>query len=287
MTSSEDEFESLSRKIAQRERQTRRWVWLWTLVPIIVAGVFLAYTAWQIATAEGKLNQAEANLQQVTLKLATADTGLKDLTTLIPAAQATVTAARATQVQLQSDLSQAQAALAISTAELSRAQSDLATTTAELGQARIFASDACKINPEYLKNYMGNESLEGKILLYALELQNDKVPWNEKGSSLEEGFDSPRFAMFVLQHVGKLTDRPITTLPWTILSPAPDPVDGDIVRYDAGYTMFFYRNLGYDVSEDGLSFENWDCVIGMTPLGIQVLKVNFEDIIEYLELPRL
>ena len=286
MDSSEDEFESLSRRIEQRERQTRRWVWIWTLIPIVVAFLFLAYTVWQIAKAEGNLSRANAELEQATQRLATADSNLRELRTQIPAAQATVTAAEATQAKLQADLSKVQVVLATSTAALSRSQSDLATTTAELGQARVYASDTCKIEPEYLKNYMGNGFLEGQILLYALELQKDKVPWNEKGSSIEDGFDSPRFAMFVLHHVGKLSDQPLNTLPWSILQRIPDPMDGDIVHYEAGYTMFFYRNLGYEVSEDGYSFEPYDCVIGMTPLGIQALKVNFATIIEYLSLPR-
>lgn len=282
MTSSEDQLESLSRKIEQRELHARRRVWLWTLVPVLVAGLFLAYTFWQIANAEGRLNRAEATLEQTTLKLATADTSLKESLTRIPAAQATITAAESTQAKLRTDLSKVQVALATSTAALSRSQSDLATTTAELGQARVFASDACEIHPEYLKNYMGNGSLEGQILLYALELQKDKVSWNDNGSSIEDGFDSPRFSMFVLHHVGKLLDQPIRTLPWKILQRTPDPMDGDIVHYEAGYTMFYYRYLGYDVQ----TLENLDCVVGMTPLGIQVLKVNFANIIEYLSLPR-
>jgi hypothetical protein len=48
------------------------------------------------------------------------------------------------------------------------------------------------------------------------------------------------------------------------------PLVGDVVFYQAGYTMFYYEYRG------GSPF-----VIGMTPLGVLALKPDFAPVISY------
>ncbi len=271
MNSSEEQLEELARKIEQRQLITRRWVWLTTMIPIIFAVVFLVYTLWQINIAVQKRNQAVTALEQATLELATVEAK-------IPAAQATVTAAEATQVQLQVGLSQAQVALATSTAELANVQAALATSNADMLTARGFTPYACSISPERLKEHAYG-TRQADVLNYLFSLQQKNVAWNPHGFSIADGFDSPNFALFVLQNA---TEPPLVspdiqrdTLPWNIITlpSTTSPKDGDIIYYESGYTMFYY-NIGVDPDPNTMQYYI-PCVIGMTPLGIQVLKVDF------------
>jgi len=273
MTSPEEQLESLSHKIEQRELQTRRRVWLLSFVPLVFAGLFLVYTVWIIAKAEGRL-------KQTTMQLATVDTKMGILNTKVPEAQATLAAVKTAKAQLQTDFSQAQAAL-------SQVQIDLATKTVELGlkeeimnRSQFFEGTAC-IDEMVLKEYASDYTLQAQMFIFLLNMQQWGIPWNPDGFSETEGFDSPNFALYALQKNNLISSnyKP-GTLPWNILPAISWPENGDIVYYKSGYTMFYFElPISYNNSTTR------SCVIGMTPLGILVQKMEFAEWIGFLKVP--
>lgn len=272
MDSPEQQLESLSQKIEERERLARRRAWLITLIPIIFAGLFLTYTIWQIA-------QAELKLAQKTSELASVDNEIIFLRTQLPEAQATLGAVQQLTDELQSDLSQAQAGLATASAELTEKQNELT------GAGDLIRS-ACSINAEALKEYSSDYTPQAQVLLYLLETQFYKdIPWNPGGFSEADGFNSPDFALFVLQNAVSgypliSLDYPPGTLPWNILKVTTAPQNGDIAYYQSGYAMFYFElPVSYGSSE------TMSCVIGMTPLGVIAQKLGFAQELGFLKVP--
>ncbi|MEK6754156.1 MAG: hypothetical protein AABZ00_17995 [Chloroflexota bacterium] len=272
MDSPEEQLESLSKKIEEREQLARRRAWFITLIPIVFAGLFLTYTIWQIA-------QAELKLAQKTSELAGVENEITVLRTQLPEAQATLGAMQAVTDKLQADLSQSESALATATAQLSETQK-------ELDAARVFAQNSCPIDEMVLKEYTSNYTPQAQALLYLIGAQLDKkVPWNPGGFSETAGFDSPNFALYVLQNA--IPGFPLVSaeyqpgaLPWNILQPTAAPQDGDIVYYQSGYTMFYYElPISYGAAE------KMKCVIGMAPLGIISQQLGFAEYLGALKVP--
>lgn len=65
MNSSEEQLETLAQKIEQREQHARRRAWLVTSIPIIFAGLFLAYTIWQISIKTTQLSVVETKMNAI------------------------------------------------------------------------------------------------------------------------------------------------------------------------------------------------------------------------------
>jgi hypothetical protein len=55
-----------------------------------------------------------------------------------------------------------------------------------------------------------------------------------------------------------------------VLPPTSQPSIGDVVFYDLGYTMFYFKD------ENGEPF-----VVGMTPLGVLALRPDFMNVLGY------
>jgi hypothetical protein len=279
MDSSEEKIESLAQKIEQREKLARRRAWLVTLIPIVFAGLFLAYTIWQIA-------QAEQQLAKKTSELANVENEISAFRTQLPEAEATLGAVQVVAEELQSELSQSQADLSQSRSALATATAQLSETQKELDAARVFAQNNCPIDEMVLKEYTSDYTLQAQVLIYLFEAQRNKqIPWNPGGFSETDGFDSPNFALYVLQNaISGLplvsTDYQPGSLPWNILQSITTPHDGDIVYYQSGYTMFYYElPVSYG------SEEKMKCVIGMTPLGIISQQMGFAEDLGALRVP--
>jgi hypothetical protein len=103
------------------------------------------------------------------------------------------------------------------------------------------------------------------LLMHILELRDAGIGWKLGRASLDEGFDSPSFAAFLLRE-HRLSDIPLDER-YRLRELIPridEPRVGDLVFYEAGYAMFFFRD------EDRHPF-----VLGMTPVGIAALEVEF------------
>jgi hypothetical protein len=276
-SSEEKDLDQLSHQIEQRERLTRRRAWVISLIPILFAVAFLAYTIWQIAQAQTELTQTNAELASV-------DEEISSLRTQIPEIQTTLTAVYEDEQALETQLVQSQASLATATAQLADIQSQLEDTQAELDAARVFAQSACLINEESLKEFASNYTLQDQVLIFLLDAQfSGNVPWNPGGFSMEEGFNSPDFALYTLQNA--ISGSPLVspdvqpgTPPWNILETTTTPQNGDIAYYQSGYSMFYYElPVSYG------SRETMKCVIGMTPLGVIAQYLGFAQELGFLK----
>lgn len=80
----------------------------------------------------------------------------------------------------------------------------------------------------------------------------------------EVGFTSPGFAGYILQQLRRVPDGypPETTL--RTLPSVSEPQLGDIIEYETGFALFYLRD------RRGSPF-----VIGMTPMGITALNLDF------------
>jgi hypothetical protein len=109
---------------------------------------------------------------------------------------------------------------------------------------------------------------------FVIELNNlQGVAWKLGGFSPGEGFDSPSFVAYILDSYG-LLDAPAIDVRYGLDRVLPvrvgPPQVGDIVFYEAGYTMF------YLVDEEGQPF-----VLGMTPVGVLALEPDFAPVKSY------
>src|SRR5262249_47300093 len=112
------------------------------------------------------------------------------------------------------------------------------------------------------------------LLEVILQLRERKVRWRLGGASVEEGFDSPSFAAFILVEEKALAGQPgdgdllarsrqlAANLP-----KAEEPLrPGDLIFFPGGYALFWF------LDQNAQPF-----VIGMTPLGIVALEPSFAE----------
>jgi hypothetical protein len=275
MESQEEMLQELLRKTDQRERTARRRALIYSFIPVLLAGLLLWFTGYQIQSASKQV----AGLQTKTRELLTQSAGAQ--------AQLDQTQAELTQAQL--DLAAGHQALVETQQTLSVTQQQLKTASLErdtlqkqLDELRKNLNDATslmQLATDFSKyEFTGDWALDLKdmsslypeqtrILLSIMALQ--KTPWKLGGFSPEEGFDSPGFAVYVLTKGRRINvpagfERTQSSLR-ALLSPRTgQPRVGDVAFYQAGYTMFYFKTSA------GQPF-----VIGMTPLGVLALKPDF------------
>jgi hypothetical protein len=115
-----------------------------------------------------------------------------------------------------------------------------------------------------------------RLLNRVLELRRQRVPYSVAGQSLNEGFDSPNFAAFVLRDQNLLGDQQNADLLANISkiwkqSPAVrQPFPGDLVFYPDGYVFFYFEDR----------FRG-PFIIGMTSFGILALDFKFAKALGY------
>ena len=97
-------------------------------------------------------------------------------------------------------------------------------------------------------------------------MKYEGVNWKLGGTLPETGFDSPSFVAYLLIKEYKTLD-----IEWKdryklrdLLPRTTNPKNGDLIFYDTGYTMFYFKD------RSGHPF-----CIGMTPLGIVALEIEF------------
>ena len=92
----------------------------------------------------------------------------------------------------------------------------------------------------------------------------NEIKWHLGGNSPEVGFDSPSFATYMINKFSK------TEIPSSdryklreILPSTSQPEVGDIVFYQNGYAMFYFK------------YRDQPFVVGMTPIGLTSLTFDF------------
>jgi len=155
--------------------------------------------------------------------------------------------------------------LELSRTQVSELNQKLKILKHQLGEATNFVKNIYEIdwtNAKYLASLYPRQA---RVLFYVREMQNKNVKWKLKGKTPEEGFDSPSFCAYILDKLRiteNLMKKRYDLL--NFLAPIESPRVGDLIIYENGYTMFYFEDrLGQPFC------------IGMTPVGIVSLKINF------------
>lgn len=268
MDTSPEQIESLNKNIEQFERKARRRAWLSTVIPLLFGVFLLGFTIWQIQISAQKLADVKNKLSSTSQELTVANAAL--LSTRTQLDQTNVDLAT-----LQDKLKSTTTELEKTKEELDKINKELDEATQELKDANGFVANAYSINVLDLKgSFLDQFPLQEEVLFDIENLQYAGVGWNRNGFSESEGFNSPNFAVYVLQRHGLISKSyGGNARPWDILTPVSQPSIGDIVYYEKGYTMFYYE------------FNGEPFVTGMTPLGIISQKIYFAPILGYLHVP--
>jgi hypothetical protein len=95
-------------------------------------------------------------------------------------------------------------------------------------------------------------------------IDSNEIKWHLGGNSPEHGFDSPSFATYIINKYSKTEvaagDRYKLK---QILPSTTNPKVGDVVFYEQGYTMIYFK------------YHNQPFVVGMTPIGLASLTLEF------------
>jgi len=278
-------------QIEARERRSRWRAVLLTIIPIFFALALLLFTANQLqamnaelAAKQKELVVVEAQLSLSQAQVDNADQALQKAETQLTVTQLQLEKTQTELEQTQNDLKQTQALLASQSDELA------ALTT----RFEALQQDFQKLEEEYnqlidsMRDVRG-QAYAGKPLVVLKELANqgnftqsdllarmlfdhENTPWKAGGLSPEVGFDSPGFAAYMLEQFSLLS-APAAEVRYNlrqVLPPTSQPSIGDVVFYDLGYTMFYFED------EKGEPF-----VVGMTPLGVLALKLDFMKVLGY------
>jgi hypothetical protein len=317
MTSQQEKFQALLSDAEHHERQAQKRTALFTLIPIVLAGIFLGYTIWQIRVAQDDLagvqetlSNTEQTLSETTLEyeetraelvevqdeLSESHTELEDADEQLGQVEANLQSANSlvaeTQNQLdattlllktaQDELLTTQAQVVDLEAQLKKLHQDITFAEEQLQvyrEAETFKPYLCNIGPEAVKTWSGYlyanySSIHADVFNHLIRLQLEGVKFSINGASIEDGFNSPNFAAYILKENGLSSPQYVPSkLPWEQLETIRRPGQGDIVYYKSGYTMFNFFT------------EDQRCVIGMTPAGILSLEPDFATIVGSLKVP--
>jgi len=233
----------------------------------------LSQVRGELTDSQGELVDANGNLAQIQSELDAANARIADTQKQLDATTLELEKAQEALLDTQGQVEELDV-------RLEGLQQDIAFAEEQLAQyqeAGTFRPYLCTISPERAKDWpLGynrdfSEQQMG-VFFSLLQLQSQGVKFSIRGNSIEEGFNSPNFAVYVLQENNLLpSDYDPAKRPWEQLPHITEPGQGDLVYYKSGYTMFYFVDEGNP------------CVIGMTPAGILSLKPEFSEIVGYLD----
>jgi hypothetical protein len=271
METQEEQWGSLVRQAEQMERKARQRAVAFTLIPVILAGLLLWFTGYQIQQANQQLASIQATKQAVQAQKDHLQTQLDQTQMDLTITQQTLISARQALSDTQVQLKQTEK----DNEDLQKQLQDLNNRLDEVSKQLKLATDFSKYEypgdwQEAIKLIASFNPRQGEILLDISGLQT-ATTWKSRGFSPAEGFDSPSFAAYVLGVRGLIKDPASDRYRLQdVLPRRSKPEVGDVVFYQAGYTMFYF--------DDG---SGNPFVIGMTPLGVLALKPDFAEVIGY------
>jgi len=240
-----ESFEQLSKRIEQGQRKALVRTFVLAFATVAIAAIFLVFT----------LNKLEDAHQQLT-----------KVTNQVAATSALHFAAQRDLEKAQRDLKAAQDALkseadraAALQNQVTALQAQLATLMKQLAEALDLGKHVYKLEWGGLKE-MATTIGAAVNVLDVIEQLKSQVHWGMSNTPAG-GYNSPGFAKLVLQRLNKLpADGNLDSLPH---NPGA-PVVGDIVVYEGGYHLFYFKDHAQK-----------EFVIGMTPFGVLSLNYDF------------
>jgi hypothetical protein len=290
MATDEIRIQDLEARYSRRERWVLVRTALLSAVPVVMGIVLLWWTLNEVRVAQSNLAVAKEQLAETETVLVATREDLGNTGSQLEAVRRQLTGTEAELEATRAELGTARSELGEAKEQLSRAKETLDKTETELFETRRQLEVALRTSASYRENLydldwtelkmIASSSETYKILTYVNDLRQADVGWSARGTRPEEGFNSPTFAAYILQQVdperfppGKPAATVLGGLERVAIG-ARRP--GDIVVYDSGYHMFYFRD------RDGVDF-----VVGMTPDGIAALKMAFGPTIRYvLRTPR-
>jgi len=135
----------------------------------------------------------------------------------------------------------------------------------KLQESTNFAQYLFQIDWADAKMLFSRYPRQARILEEILRLREGQISWKIEGYSIEEGFDSPSFATYLLNNFSRTriarNDR--YNLKERLRS-ISEPQIGDLIFYERGFCMFYF-----------IDDRNTPFCVGMTPAGILALNVEF------------
>ena len=252
-----DQLPALLERIERREKSARILAILYSLAPVTLIVVLLSYTSASVRNAQKQIDALKTEATTYTTQIDTLKQNSEGYKSQSQSAQGDAANYKGQVTELQTQLADAQKALS-EAVNLSRA-----VRTLDYANAKEFAS-----------RFPGSESL----VMDLLDLRQRRIKWKHGGQTVQEGFDSPTFALYMLKQkrASGIEVRPGDSLSdashslYDKLSPTTQPHNGDLVFYPAGYAMFYFT----DPREGPF-------VLGMTPFGIAALKSDFAKPVGY------
>jgi outer membrane murein-binding lipoprotein Lpp len=253
-----DQLPALLERIERREKSARILAIVYSLAPVALTVVLLSYTSSSVRNAQKQIDALKTEATTYTTQIDTLKKNSEGYKSQSQSAQGDAANFKGQVTELQTQLADAQKALS-EAVNLSRA-----VRTLDYANAKEFAS-----------RFPGSESL----VMDLLDLRQRRIKWKHGGQTVQEGFDSPTFALYMLKQkraASGIELRPgdsasdVSRSLYDKLQPTTQPHNGDLVFYPAGYAMFYFT----DPREGPF-------VLGMTPFGIAALKSDFAKPVGY------
>jgi hypothetical protein len=252
-----DQLPVLLERIERREKSARSRAVLFWLLPVTLTVALIGYTASSVRNAQKEVDALKTEASTYTTQI---DTLKKNADTYKNQSQS-----------LQGDTENYKN-------QVTELQAQLAETQKALSEAVNLSRGVRPIDyanaKELASRFPGSESLLQEIL----DLRQRRIKWKTGGQSIQEGFDSPNFALYLLRqkHAQGIDLRPGESLSdaskslYEKLPPTTQPKTGDLAFYPGGYAMFYFTE-----PREG------PFVLGMTPVGVTAMKSDFAKPVGY------
>jgi len=166
-------------------------------------------------------------------------------------------------IEKKAELEKTVANLEINIQDLERNVNELET---RIRETTVFDRNRFQLNWGNSKLLITDVNFRARYIIEDIfDMKRSGVGWKLGGYSPEVGFDSPSFSAYLLNkhNLLKIDASQRYRLP-DLLPETDNPQSGDLIFYESGYVMFYFRERN----------EHPFC-IGMTPLGIVSLEINF------------
>ena len=259
-------LEHLSERIEQGQRKAVIRTIVLSILTVAVAALFLVFTLreiedarQQLSTVNSQIATANAAKESAQAAFKTAQDALKSAQDALKSAEARATTLAQQVSALDAKLNDAQKSLADSQRALADSQKALADSKKALAEALDLGKYVYKLNWGETKMMFVEFGSAAPILEVVTNLKG-RVRWGMSNTQAG-GYNSPGFATLVMQQLHKLpVNGNLDSLPHDNGTPNV----GDIVVYDSGYHMFYFRD-----------HDRREFVLGMTPFGVTALNYEF------------
>ena len=212
------QLDEILKRAEEREAKIRRRTILYTLIPVLVGLIFLAYSSYKIYTGTKEVERLDSLTTQYKSKLA-------QLIYVEKHHQQIVDSLKIVIDTLKINLDSAQKKLEAST---------------DMGQYihPVDMTDVKSVSSSYPE--------AGRILERILNLRNNGVTWKLGGTNPNTGFDSPSFAIYILKELNLIDDisrgnEKLVTASQRLmnrLTRTNNAEVGDLYFYPSGYVLF-------------------------------------------------